>query len=118
MHQGGEIVNKLRSLRWFLQKRPSEKFRPHLYMYLNELRVLTVAYAASPFQRRLEAAKKNVQALLALCSVDMVAWAIENAQSISGEWKQYLDETMAEETRLLEEIEQAIVDRVSQQGGG
>ncbi|ONK58316.1 uncharacterized protein A4U43_C09F10950 [Asparagus officinalis] len=72
-------------------------------MYLNELSVLMVADAASPFHRRLEAVERDVHALFALHSMDVVAQAVENAQSTLGEQKQYLDEAMAKETRLLKE---------------
>ncbi|ONK68212.1 uncharacterized protein A4U43_C05F8860 [Asparagus officinalis] len=75
--------------------RVKERLEPHLDMYLNELHVLTSADVASPIQRRLKTAERDVQALLALHSKDMVAQAVENARSISEEQKQYLDETMA-----------------------
>ncbi|ONK77259.1 uncharacterized protein A4U43_C02F4710 [Asparagus officinalis] len=80
---------------------------PYLDMYLNELRVLMGADAASPFQRCLAAVERDIQALHTLRSENLVVVATENARSILKEQEQFLDETMAEETRLSIKIERA-----------
>ncbi|ONK67074.1 uncharacterized protein A4U43_C06F15390 [Asparagus officinalis] len=82
-----------------------EEFRLYLHMYLEKLRVLTGVDAASPFQRSLEVVVRNVQELLALRSKDMVTLLPENGRSLMKEQEQFLDETMAEETRLSKEVE-------------